>query len=71
VIPSDLTIYNEPCDCQEGVCMACVEPPSECINRLTGEVVTRHCEVCDPGGSGSTWHQDGQCLRCLKEALPC
>jgi hypothetical protein len=25
-----------------------------------------HCEVCDPGGSGATWHQDGQCLRCAR-----
>jgi hypothetical protein len=41
------------------------EPASDCINRLTGEVVTRHCEVCDAGGGQtSTWHQDGRCLRC-------
>lgn len=59
-----VTLHNEPCDCAEDVCMAFVEPPGDCINRLRGEVVTRHCEVCDPGGQASSWHHDGQCLRC-------
>jgi hypothetical protein len=61
-----ITLSNEPCDCHEGVCMAFVEPAADCINRLKGEVVTRHCDVCDPGGASSGWHQDGQCLRCQK-----
>lgn len=60
-----ITLHNEPCDCPAGVCMAFVEPADECINRLRGEVVTRNCAVCDPRGSGATWHHDGQCLRCL------
>jgi hypothetical protein len=59
-----ISLRNEPCDCPEGVCLAFCDPPSECINRLTGDVRTMHCEVCDPGGEGSTWHQDGRCLRC-------
>lgn len=61
-----ITLHNEPCDCPEGVCMAFVEPADECINRLRGDVVTMHCEVCDPGGQSSGWHQDGQCLRCRR-----
>lgn len=58
-------LRNEPCDCPEGVCAAFVEPPSECINRLTGEVMTHHCVVCNPGRpEAASWHQDGRCLRC-------
>lgn len=59
-----ISLRNEPCDCPEGVCRAFVEPVSECINRLTGDVQTMHCEVCDPGGQSFQWHQDGRCLRC-------
>jgi hypothetical protein len=59
-----INLHNEPCDCGPGVCMAFVEPPEVCINRLRGEVVTRHCDVCDPGGRSEQWHHEGVCLRC-------
>jgi len=57
-------IRSEPCRCAPGACAAFVEPDAECINRLSGEVKTMHCEKCHPGGTGSTWHQNGECLRC-------
>ena len=59
-----IDLRNEPCDCPEGQCREFCYPASDCINRLTGDVRTIHCEVCDPGGQGGTWHQDGRCLRC-------
>lgn len=52
------------CECPPHSCAELCEPPSVCVNRLDGEVVTRHCESCDPGGSSMQWHQDGRCLRC-------
>lgn len=60
--PSDITIYNEPCECPEDTCFMFVEPQSECVNHLTGEVVTKFCEKC----GSTTWHQDNNCLRCRK-----
>lgn len=60
----EIKIINEPCDCPAGGCVHFVEPDTDCINRLTGDVRTMHCEKCNPGGSGATWHQDGVCLKC-------
>lgn len=57
-------IHNEPCDCPKGGCRHFVEPDSECINRLAGDVRTLNCKVCSPAGTGATWHQDGECVRC-------
>jgi hypothetical protein len=59
-----IEIHSSPCACPPDYCAHFVEPPAHCINRLDGEVMTRHCEVCNPGGSGATWHQNGQCLKC-------
>lgn len=62
-----IELVNDPCTCPEGVCMEFVEPPADCINRLTGDVRTMHCEACDSGGGRTyTWHQDGVCLSCKK-----
>lgn len=33
--------------------------------RLSGDVRTAHCERC----GSTTWHQDGQCLRCWHLAV--
>ena len=55
-----IDLRNNPCDCPPNQCADFVEPDSDCINRLTGEVRTLGCWVC----MGTTWHQDGRCLRC-------
>jgi len=55
-----IEIMSEPCDCPPGRCAALVEPDSNCINRLSGDVRTMRC----PKHDGYTWHQDGVCLRC-------
>ena len=59
------TIYAEPCECPPGACAHFVDNDADCISRLRGEVVTRHCAACGPG---ATWHHDGACLRCKAEA---
>lgn len=61
-----IEIHNEPCDCSPEACHHFVEPPEDCINRLTGVVRTLHCEICSPGSTGTTWHQNGRCLRCAR-----
>ena len=58
------TLVNEPCNCPKGQCAHFVEDDENCIDRLTGDVQTKNCPVCSPDGSGSTWHHNGECLRC-------
>lgn len=48
----------EPKACAEGICAY------GCVYRLPGDVRTLNCPKCNPEASGSTWHQDGECLRC-------
>lgn len=57
-------IHAGSCDCPEGYCADFVDPPSMCVHRLDGEVLTKHCPKCSPTGTGATWHHNGQCLRC-------
>jgi hypothetical protein len=57
------------CDCPPGQCAKFVEPDTECIGRLDGDVRTAPCPKCCTG-TGETWHQDGKCLRCASEAKP-
>ena len=64
---TDITIHSEPCDCPPGGCAHFVSDDSQCINRLRGEVVTKHCPACCTP-SDATWHQDGVCLRCKAKA---
>lgn len=59
-----IELVSEPCDCPEGLCAHFVEPAADCINRLTGDVRAKHCDICDPGGQSAQWHQDGRCLKC-------
>ena len=61
----DITIYNEPCQCKD-YCAHFVEPMDRCVNRLSGEVVTKHCAVC----GCIHWHQDGACLACKDKPTP-
>lgn len=53
-------IRNEPCTCALGECRKLVEPPAECINRYTGNVVMDLCVKC----GAFVWHQNGECIRC-------
>lgn len=53
-------IYNEPCACGQEWCAHFVEPPADCINRFP-DAQTAECKKC-----GTTWHSDGQCLRCRR-----
>jgi len=59
-----ITIRAEACDCAPGQCAHFVEPDTDCVSRLSGDVVTKNCRTCNPTGNGATWHQDGECLRC-------
>lgn len=54
------TIHSEPCDCPKGQCAHFLDNDERCINRLSGDVRTAECSKC----RCSTWHQDGNCLRC-------
>lgn len=54
----------EPCDCPPDTCLKTVEPPSDCINRLTGIVEATRCEKCN----GETFHHNGECIRCQRLA---
>jgi hypothetical protein len=54
------------CNCPKGQCAHFVEPDTDCVYRLSGIVETAPCPICHPTGSGTTWHQDGECLRCRK-----
>jgi hypothetical protein len=67
--PAPIALRNEPCSCPPGHCAEFVEPDADCINRFTGDVRTQHCAVCNPGGTGETWHQDGVCLPCKLRGL--
>jgi hypothetical protein len=57
-------IHNEPCACPADYCAHFVEPPADCINRLTGDIKTMLCPIC----KAATWHQDEQCLACDRRA---
>jgi hypothetical protein len=61
-------IASDRCSCRPDACAHFVEPPSACISRLDGEVVTRNCPKCIPDGHGTTWHHNGRCLRCATAA---
>ena len=65
-----INIQAEGCECPPGQCAHFVEPDSHCINRLTGDVRTMTCPVCHPDGKGACWHQNGECLRCRRNASP-
>jgi hypothetical protein len=58
-------IYNEPCRCPPGLCAHFVEPDSECVHRLIGNVRAMVCAKC----GGMTWHKDKGCLRCLRRPV--
>ena len=55
---------HEPCQCEPGTCVKGVEPVTDCINRLDGIVEAVRCEKC----GGSTWHHNGECIRCQRVA---
>ncbi len=55
-------IHNEPCAC-EGECLAGVSDPSQCVNKLKGEVRVMFCSGC----SRLTWHQDCECIPCADQ----
>lgn len=61
-VPGEINIRAiGPCDCPPGGCMEMVTDDSQCINRLSGEVVTKWCA----SHQSYTWHHDGKCLACL------
>lgn len=67
-VSEPILITNDPCGCPADTCVYFVEPAEHCINRLSGEVCTRHCDRCHPGNpTAATWHQNGECLRCKQE----
>lgn len=56
------------CNCPPGQCAYFLDNDQDCINRLSGEVVTANCRACHPNGRGATWHQNGECLKCRHAA---
>src|SRR5260370_620506 len=41
--PIDFAIRNEPCDCQPDFCWRFVDPPSDCVHHLDGDVRVKTC----------------------------
>lgn len=61
------TLYRgSKCNCPKNICKEYVDPVKDCIYKLEGEIVTKHCPKCCKGTS-HTWHQDGKCLACKDE----
>jgi hypothetical protein len=55
---------HEPCSCPPDLCLKEVDPPRDCVNRLTGTVEPVECEKC----GGQTLHHNGECLRCQRKS---
>ena len=57
-----INILADICACPPGECAAMWggDDRGHCVNRLPGDVRTLPCAAC----GASSWHQDGECLRC-------
>jgi hypothetical protein len=53
---------HDPCSCPPDLCLKEVDPPEDCVNRLTGIVEAVKCEKCN----GETVHHNGECIRCQR-----
>ena len=60
----DIGIAAPKCKCVHG-CEKGVEPMTDCICKLEGDVRTARCEA----EGGTTWHVNGSCLSCTRKAF--